>query len=71
MFSFNVALKFRASKKFGQKCAIDLFLAIYDEKAQLLLDAFNVKKVEYDNLIMLPKVLEIERRKRGAEPLMT
>ena len=57
-------------KSLGQKCAIDLFLAIYGEKAQLLLDAFNVKKVEYDNLIMLPKVLEIERRKRGAEPLM-
>lgn len=57
-------------KSLGQKCAIDLFLAIYGEKAQLLLDAFNVKKVKYDNLIMLPKVLEIERQKRGAETLL-
>ncbi len=54
----------------GNKCAIDLFLAIYGENAQKLLEALEVKKVNFDNLTMLPKALEIERQKRGEEPLV-
>lgn len=54
----------------GGKSPIQMLRFVYgDEDADALLDAFGVREVGRDELMLKPEVLDIERAKRGEPPL--
>lgn len=54
----------------GGKTPIQMLRFVYgDEDAQALLDAFGIREVGRDELMLKPEVLDIERAKRGEPPL--
>ena len=54
----------------GGKTPIQMLRFIYgQEDADALLDAFGICEISRDNLMLKPEILNIERAKRGREPL--
>ena len=54
----------------GGKSPIQMLRFVYgEEDAQALLDAFGIREVGRDELMLKPEILDIERAKRGEPPL--
>ena len=54
----------------GGKSPIKMLRFVYgDEDAQDMLDAFGIREVGRDDLMLKPEILDIERAKRGEPPL--
>lgn len=53
----------------GGLCAFDMFKVQHGNVADALFDGFGVEKVSFKKLNLTSKIIDIERRKRGEEPL--
>ena len=54
----------------GGKTPIQMLRFIYGQKdADALLDAFGIYEIGRDDLMLKPEILNIERARRGKEPL--
>lgn len=50
-------------------CPVDMFLAAYKKPGKELLDNLGIEKIDRDKLCLSPLAINIEREKRGLEPL--
>lgn len=54
----------------GGKSPIQMLRFVYGEgDADALLDAFGIEEIARDKLVLKPEILDIERKRRGEEPL--
>ena len=54
----------------GGKSPIQMLRFVYgDDDADALLDAFGIREIGRDELMLRPEILDIERAKRGEQPL--
>ena len=54
----------------GGKSPIQMLRFVYgDEDANALLDAFGIREIGRDELVLKPEILDIERARRGEPPL--
>lgn len=48
---------------------IEMFIAYFGTEGEEFLDLFGIRQIERDELCLTPDILDIERIKRGKEPL--